>query len=1202
VESFSFLSPFAGVDLKKLAWFQVFCAVFFASTVFGQENPLPDSTQIPAGIRPDVVLLKNDEGKFVPVPASKFEEYEKFLQSSSTEIFLDPLGGLPLQRIELSVAPEERLARISASIHLELNEPSQRWLSVPIGLGNLQVLPFEDKSSDQLGVIPSGGYVWRLAPDKEKTSRSINFNAISNLGGSSQTQSLRLEIPTVSSVIELLLPKGEWDVNATGAGSEVVEPGDKLSTGLYRIRTLGGPIEISWSRRVPNRDIQAIEANGVVRYSLTSHGKSYRVNTRLNLRGPARLGARTFLIQLPEGSHWNPSPQDPALLPGYKLKQDATKENQLRLDVDESIQRNEIDIAMDFEWDAPDNTSIFEFKTPVIEGIQKQIDSLEVSLPRGKIMLWDPQLGVEFVKRTIASPDTNEVVSHLFRITGRDTKLKCQILSQPSLPNIQAQYRMAHQHDQLLLSGWIDFREDPRDLPFLQLALRGWSVDRITVASTGRDLVVTAQTAESPGWSFIPLSLGDLLEPETNTGNERVGNWKLLLEMRHKLAKTDETDFDLPMLVWLDESKQEKTRWTPLCNLELQSNSALMGLTAKPDSEGVANTGLLESSSVGSPSDVNSEDAPDRYRFSKRLSVRSRNANIPCTLHLQGFQTEVDASSNLRIVDNDESWQVDQDWSLTIRGGVPSRILVLIPKEWLAGKDLNEKKNVDASERTGLEVSLNGIGISKFELTPATGSEEASSEMSQYVQLVVPVSSETVSAATGEAWLLSIRPKDRFSKNRKRALELRQKLARLNENGQEFELRVQGNQCVIQSRRGTSWLQNSPVLGYSISKIQIGEEPWQQTKLTLPIDEKSIDGTLVYDAVDFSSRAVVDKIWLQTVFNANELRHRFVLCFRTDRSSIELKLPANVTTNLEAVLNGLPCDLVRKPDQLDLYRLDLNAANAATRLEDGSTDSTTLAKKYTLELFSWPGSQPAWISKISVPEISVLESNLSNVPMIWQILCSRSEHLIGTSELLSPDYQWQWSELWFSRKDRWTQELLENEFSATHQPALGQDYNQYTLVSLGNRDIRWVQLAPRLIIWAPVALLSLFACFLVTKVKWLRHPLVWLSILAMLIAGSQWSLDFTVLFTQAFVLAAIVSTLALVVRWVLDRNARKRSVFAQRSSIGGSISTQRSDSRIEIPSGNLAKTIPTAITPEEKPLASIAPNSDSTRGEGDELR
>lgn len=1202
MESFSFLSPFAGVDLKKLAWFRALFTVFFASAALGQESPLTDSTQIPAGIRPDVVLLKNDEGKFVPIPSSKFEEYEKFLQSSSTEIFLDPLGGLPLQRIELSVAPEERLARIKASIHIELKEPSQRWLSVPVGLGNLQVLPFEDKSSDQLGVIPSGGYVWRLAPDQEKTSRSIRFNAVSNIGGSPQTQSLRLELPTVTSVIELLLPAGEWDVNATGAGSEVVEPGDKLSIGLYRIRTLGGPIEISWSRRVPDRDIQAIEANGVVRYSLANHGKSYRVNTRLNLRGPARLGARTFLIQLPEGSHWNPSPQDPALLPGYKLRQDSTKENQLRLDVDESIQRNEIDIAMDFEWDAPEDPSSLEFKTPVIEGIQKQIDSLEVSLPRGKIMLWDPQTGVEFVKRTIASSETNELVSHLFRITGKDTKVHCQILSQPSLPNIQAQYRMTHQHDQLVLTGWIDFREDPRDLPFLQLALRGWNVDRITIASTGRDLVVTAQAADSPGWSFIPLSLGDLLEPETNPGNERVGNWRLLLEMRHKLAKTDETDFDLPMLVWLDESKQEKTYWTPFCNLELQSNSALMGLTEKPDSEGVANTGLIESSSVGSQSDVNPEEVAERYRFSKRLSMRSRNAHVPCTLYLQSFQTEVDASSNLRIVDSDESWQVDQDWSLTIRGGVPSRILVLIPKEWLAGRDLNEKKTTDAPEQNGLEVSLNGIGISKFELPTAAGSEEVSSEMSHYAQLVVPVSSETVSAATGEAWLLSIRPKNRFSKNRKGALELRQKIARLNENGQEFELRMQGNQCVIQSRGGTNWLQNSPVLGYSISKIQIGEEPWQQTKLTLPIDEKSIEGTLIYDTVDFSSRAIVDKIWLQTVFNANELRHRFVLCFRTDRSAIELKLPENLATNLEAVLNGLPCELVRKPNQLDLYRLDLNAANATNRLEDGASDSTPVAKKFTLELFSWPGSQPAWISKISVPEISIPESNLSNVPMVWQILCSRSEHLIGTSELLSPDYQWQWSELWFARKDRWTQELLENEFFATHQPALGQDYNQYTLVSLGNRDTLWVQLAPRIIIWAPVAFLSLFACFLVTKVTWMRHPLVWLATLAMLIAGSQWSLDFTVLFTQAFVLAAIVSTLAFVVRWVLDRNARKRSVFSQRSSIGGSISAQRSDSRIEIASGNLAKTIPATLTPEEKPSPSIAPNSDSTRGEGDELR
>jgi hypothetical protein len=157
-------------------------------------------------------------------------------------------------------------------------------------------------------------------------------------------------------------------------------------------------------------------------------------------------------------------------------------------------------------------------------------------------------------------------------------------------------------------------------------------------------------------------------------------------------------------------------------------------------------------------------------------------------------------------------------------------------------------------------------------------------------------------------------------------------------------------------------------------------------------------------------------------------------------------------------------------------------------------------------------------------------------------------HLIGNSSTLSPGYQWKWQELWFGRTSELNQEAIASQIGATSKRFVSEQTNEYVLFSLDHTIAMKAWTAPRTLLWAPVALFVLVGSFLVMEFKWVRKPWVGISLLLASLAFSQWLFDLSIALSQCFIVAILVAALYATLRWVVDRRARRRSVFVSRPS------------------------------------------------------
>ncbi|HUP81367.1 MAG TPA: hypothetical protein VM260_22640, partial [Pirellula sp.] len=87
-----------------------------------------------------------------------------------------------LERMEVSVGVDQAIARLTIEAHAKLSEPNTRWLSIPLGLGSVQVVPSQHSGGD-VAEFPSirisadgSGYVWRLGPG-DQGHRELQFAA-----------------------------------------------------------------------------------------------------------------------------------------------------------------------------------------------------------------------------------------------------------------------------------------------------------------------------------------------------------------------------------------------------------------------------------------------------------------------------------------------------------------------------------------------------------------------------------------------------------------------------------------------------------------------------------------------------------------------------------------------------------------------------------------------------------------------------------------------------------------------------------------------------------------------------------------------------------------------------------------------------------------------------------------------------------------
>ena len=224
---------------------------------------IPDKTPdvLAPGIRPDAIIMRNGMGESVFVPKARYEDFERYLSSENDQPFMVTMNAL--ERMDISVKVVQAIAQLKVEAQANLIEANSRWLSIPIALGAVQAIPSQ-RSSEIVPEFPSirisndsQGYVWRVSPGSQG-QRNLQFEALSNVRTSPQGQSLRLDLPSVPTVVRFELPIGPWELNLVGSGNEVIEPFQQIGPNSVAIaRTSGGTITFNWAKKSVADQIQA---------------------------------------------------------------------------------------------------------------------------------------------------------------------------------------------------------------------------------------------------------------------------------------------------------------------------------------------------------------------------------------------------------------------------------------------------------------------------------------------------------------------------------------------------------------------------------------------------------------------------------------------------------------------------------------------------------------------------------------------------------------------------------------------------------------------------------------------------------------------------------------------------------------------------------------------------------------------------------
>jgi len=303
---------------------------------------------------------------------------------------------------------------------------------------------------------------------------------------------------------------------------------------------------------------------------------------------------------------------------------------------------------------------------------------------------------------------------------------------------------------------------------------------------------------------------------------------------------------------------------------------------------------------------------------------------------------------------------------------------------------------------------------------------------------------------------------------------------------------------------------------------------------TLDPENPRWEGILLKPSPSTAAALDIETEWVQTVLNAIYQRDRYVARFATRRNWVDISVPPSLRKELEIVLDGKRVAPADSPQGGDWVRIEISPSE---QLET-----------HVIEVFTLRSSPEGIVRKISLNSPR-LEAKKSASALIWQVIVPRTEHLIWSSSELAPLYRWEWKDIFFARTSSKSQQTMESELGATSQPVVELlQTNQYDLSTLSGSESLSAWFIPRSLIWLPVAALALMLAMSLGETALLSRPWLWIGFVAAWLVFSQWYWDMSILVAQTMFGALSMAIFYMLMRWLLNRRARRRSIFVSRSA------------------------------------------------------
>ncbi len=1153
-----------------------------------EPSPAPSGSMMPPenlprvvgpGVLPDLMYMRNSKGEEILVPRARYEDFERLLME--TELGGEGLTATPsLNQLDLVIEPVSDYAKIQVQGMISLKKANRTIWTVPIALSQLQWIPpgnsgtgeANEQSDSNLketqqsldglesifATAQANGYLWRVGPGKS-LRKKLFVDAVCKFVSTPSGNTLRLDLPPAATIIKLKLPKGDWDLNATGGGNEVVEPFQTQGEhSIAIVRTSANSINLTWSRKTTRDAIAAVEVRSQTKFSPSGDTNRWRADSSLAIRGPVKLGGKRIGWILPPQAILREANSDRIVFSNYRLVKNSTPSPSGNTDpptlvsdkptdfwwieIDEAYGRSELDLNLEWELTRLPNDSQVRFEAPKLEGVDRHNGTVEFSIPRINSIDWSPIGNVQLVRQSQAS-DGSESIVYTFQFEGQAAGISTLWTTIADRPKITSQQRIEIRENQLILRGMIEFSSDPIQLPLLQFEAEGWKPERVTLYPSDIDVPLESvsdagkSTAENPpgGWS-LPISanlwirsstkpranaadssrsdrpsessavgtgLGNPFEILANSTDrkESTSGWKMEYLLSRTLSNdSKELSLSLPRLSWLSqESQQRVSRTTPG---SLLVYSWTYRLTADPK----ACNGLVETSldRTTQKQVFSTGSGPWPFLLQYQIADSASVSRWVGSRNRKGSFVTANLSAKVSAVKDSIQWNLR--WDCRCLGSRPTSLNIGLPID---------SRTTDAEQAiSDLSVQIDNTAVPVEWIGP-----EVSTPGYRWAKLSIP--EVAIDGSNRLDFLLEV-------KYLSEQTLLKQLDPQVN---LDLEL------AILESSKPTEQVLVEAIAVSTLDSDSMSLAPVSESTqgfVSIDPNEPRVFVTATRRSSEPKSNVNIEGEWIQTIVNALEQRDRYVVRFQTDQKSISMPIQGATIREAEWMLDGQRAS-IREDSEKKGW--------AIVSLPDSNTLSET--KAHVLEVFTTQSVPKGWFRKVQ-PIGPRFDPNPARAPLIWQIIVPRTEHLVSSTQNALPMYRWRWRDLVLRRVGETTQEQIEDRFGATKQPILARQVNQYDLTSIASNQPLEASFVPSAVIWLPVSLFVLCITTVIKDNRWIRWPWFWGLLLGGFFIFSQLAWDISLLVLQATVASVGLAAIYTMTRWLMDRRARRRSIFVSR--------------------------------------------------------
>ncbi|MEC9096526.1 MAG: hypothetical protein VX776_07845, partial [Planctomycetota bacterium] len=264
---------------------------------------------------------------------------------------------------------------------------------------------------------------------------------------------------------------------------------------------------------------------------------------------------------------------------------------------------------------------------------------------------------------------------------------------------------------------------------------------------------------------------------------------------------------------------------------------------------------------------------------------------------------------------------------------------------------------------------------------------------------------------------------------------------------------------------------------------------------------------------------LIQRRWVQTALLNRQCRERMSMLIRTNETDLHIQFPANVVdpATLIVAVNS---------QRIPVEQVVLDSQGQLTvRLAASNVEAD-----YRVEL--WYMRSALDFERLELPLPQVVNSKMSG-STYWQLVTTKDQHLLGSPQGWTPEYDWSWSGFYWFRDSALEQSDLESWVGVTSQLALPDNTNQYLLSTVGEVTSLNASITSRATLLALLSGMVLVVGLAILRLHFMQQPIVIFCVgLSAALAGI-WVPELMLLVLQASFLGGVLVVFSRVLDWIL---------------------------------------------------------------------